>query len=64
MTVYYVEEKHYQGGDMVGYFRSLYAYVNEPEVCVVSSMALHVISDADVTGSLWNKQFVKDAFAN
>lgn len=64
MTVYYVKEKRYQGGDMVGYFRSLYANVNEPEVCVVSSMALHVISDPDVTGSLWNKEFVKDAFAN
>ena len=64
MTVYHVKEKRYQGGDMVGYFRSLYANVNEPEVCVVSSMALHIISDPDVTGSLWNKEFVKDAFAH
>ena len=64
MTVFYVKEKRFQGGDMVEYYRSLYANIKEPEVCVISSMALHIISDPDITGSLWNKDYVKDAFSS
>lgn len=64
MNVFYVREKRYPGGDMVEYFRSLYANINEPEVCVISAMALHIICNPDITGNLWNKNFANKAFSN
>lgn len=51
-----------QNGELSDVIRHMYANMEEPLVCVVTSIALHIICHPELVDSLWNQAKAKSAF--